>query len=404
MKSRRSIMRVAIAAAAITSGILLGTNVWRNAFAADHAEAPNCAHDAGADIGDVYAFLDPGNSNIVLIMTIHGFIVPAENVNIGYFDPDVKFRFEVETTGDAKVDQVIDIKFDHRTSTSTGQLATVTLPNKHTFTAYATAPTLATSPNAPIITTSSPDNVTFFAGPTDDPFFFDIPAFNRFAASVRAGAPDATHFNRGRDAFAGYNTMSIALSIPQSFFTVKATNHNIGIAGRTLRATQTQNVKGPQKATGLFRSLDRMGVPAINTVLIPFAKKDRYNAASTTDDAKGEFAKDILDTLTAFGVNATYQQVLAGVAVSKGDFLHLNLTIPNSGSGRGLPPGVPDAFPNGRRLSDDVIDIILTLVNNGAQLGDNVDGNDVPFLTTFPFLAPPQQPRANGVVDDNTRN
>jgi hypothetical protein len=92
------------------------------------------------------------------------------------------------------------------------------------------------------------------------------------------------------------------------------------------------------------------------------------------------------------------------VAVAKGDILRLNLTIPNTGIGRGLPPtAAPDAFPNGRRVHDDVIDILLTLIANGNSLGDNVDANDVPFRTGFPFLAPSQQPRANG-VDDNTRN
>ena len=99
------------------------------------------------------------------------------------------------------------------------------------------------------------------------------------------------------------------------------------------------------------------------------------------------------------------------MAVANGDFLRLNLTVPNSGVGRGLPAGgVPDAFPNGRRPSDDVIDIILAIVTNGAITnGDNVDTSDIPLRSAFPFLAAPQQPRENpamgGVLaDDNTRN
>ena len=84
----------------------------------------------------------------------------------------------------------------------------------------------------PIVTTDPLSHISFFAGPTDDPFFFDIPAFNRFRSTG-----DPAQFSRGRDSFAGYNTMSIALSIPQSFFTVKATNRMIGIAARTLRAS-----------------------------------------------------------------------------------------------------------------------------------------------------------------------
>jgi hypothetical protein len=148
-----------------------------------------------------------------------------------------------------------------------------------------------------------------------------------------------------------------------------------------------------------------MGIPAVNTALIPFAKKNRYNAAKTTDDAKGEFATDIVATLTALGTTSNYISILASVAVANGDILRLNLNVPNTGLGRGLPPtAAPDAFPNGRRLHDDVIDILLTLIANGSSLGDNVDQNDVTFRTEFPFLAPSQQPRALGTVDDNTRN
>jgi hypothetical protein len=78
------------------------------------------------------------------------------------------------------------------------------------------------------------------------------------------------------------------------------------------------------------------------------------------------------------------------------------VTKPNTGTGGGTNPEA--AFPNGRRLGDDVIDTILTIVANGATLGDSVDGNDVPYRNKFPFLAPPHQPQAPGVLDDGTRN
>ena len=80
----------------------------------------------------------------------------------------------------------------------------------------------------------------------------------------------------------------------------------------------------------------------------------------------------------------------------------LDTTIANSGPGGGNNSGA--GFPNGRRLQDDVIDTILTLVNNGSPLGDNVNANDVPFRDVFPYLASPHQPLDMGVVDDNTRN
>ena len=75
-------------------------------MAADHAESTSVATDPGADIGDVFAFLDPtNNSNVILATTVEGFIVPAEGLNLGYFNPDILFRFEIENTGDAIPDQ-----------------------------------------------------------------------------------------------------------------------------------------------------------------------------------------------------------------------------------------------------------------------------------------------------------
>ena len=51
-------------------------------------------------------------------------------------------------------------------------------------------------------------------------------------------------------------------------------------------------------------------------------------------------------------------------------------------------------FPNGRRLSDDVVDIELQvvagiLVGNPVPLGDGVDQNDKKFLHHFPYVAAP---------------
>src|SRR5262245_7854130 len=62
--------------------------------AADHGDAPLTAHDLGADLNDVYFFKDPtDNSRVILIMTVHGFIVPGENSNFGIFDPALRYRF-----------------------------------------------------------------------------------------------------------------------------------------------------------------------------------------------------------------------------------------------------------------------------------------------------------------------
>jgi Domain of unknown function (DUF4331) len=399
--------------------VLCGTLLYLTSHisrAADHGDAPNVAGDQAADLADLYFFLDPNdNSKAVMIATVRGFIVPGEAVNFAIFDPNLNFRFEIENTGDAKPDLFIDVEFDKRSANPgpagkeilevpKAQTATVRLPKGRQFTAPVLNPSLSSSaPSQASATTlnAGGTGVDFFAGEVDDPFFFDIPAFSRFIASVRNGSPDPTVFNRARDTFAGYNILAIGLRLPVSM--IKEAGNVIGLDVLSQRAKQEIKKDGEIKSKGKFRTIDRLGNPAVNVALIPFNRKDEYNAASTEDDAHGKFAGDIVATLQALGTNPSNIGILAGVAVTHGDFLHLDVTKANSGSGGGDNPG--SGFPNGRRLKDDVIDILLNIITNGAlTTGDNVNANDVPLGNTFPFLAPSQQPRVPGVIDDNTRN
>ncbi|HWO00096.1 MAG TPA: DUF4331 family protein [Blastocatellia bacterium] len=405
MKQKKSVLILAIL---FTLGAVTILTPAPTIRAADHGDAPLADEDRPADIDDVYVFLDPNdNSKVVLIATLYGFIVPGEAVNFGAFDPRVRYRFGIETTGDSRADQFIDITFSPRTAAAAPQMATVTLPFGQIITAPTTSATLADTANSPTVTTDAATGVSFFAGTTDDPFFFDIPGFNRFVASVLAGAPNPAALQRGRDSFAGYNVRAIALSIPASYFRLQSTAGNpganvIGVNFQTQRQRRTViNRDGSFNSTGGFSTIDRMGVPAINVALIPFARKDEYNFATTQDDANGRFAGDIIGTLKALGTNDTNIGILAQVAVLNGDFLRLNLSTSNSGTGGGNNDGV--GFPNGRRLKDDVIDTILFFIANQNTLGDSVNANDVTLRDSFPFLAPPQQPRTSG-VDDNTRN
>src|SRR5207302_1617492 len=65
-----------------------------------------------------------------------------------------------------------------------------------------------------------------------------IPAFNRFTASVLAGAPDISFLSRGRDTFAGYNIQMIVLSVPAALLKGSAGNV-IGVSATTLRGRST---------------------------------------------------------------------------------------------------------------------------------------------------------------------
>lgn len=382
--------------------------------AADHAESTSVAGDPGADIADVFAFLNPNdNSKVVLAMDVEGFIVPSELLNLSFFGPDILYRFEIENTGDTIPDLNIDVTFSPQTSRSQPQTATITSRSRRgggfrrtRFTAPTTVQTLNATANPFTVTTNQATGISFFAGLTDDPFYFDIVGFNRFVGSVLGGTPDPTRLQRSRDSFAGYNIHMIAIEVPASMLRGHSGNV-IGVNGVTLRqrASFRQN-SGEVFTAGDYVQVDRMATPAVNTALIPFPRKNEYNAATPRDDANGVFANDIVGTLTALGTNQSNIGILASVAVANGDYLRLNLATPNTSLGfgeRATTPGYT-GFPNGRRPGDDTVDVLLYFISNQAlTMGDNVNSNEVPFGSTFPFFAPPNQPLEDPEVD-NTRN
>ena len=133
-----------------------------------------------------------------------------------------------------------------------------------------------------------------------------------------------------------------------------------------------------------------MGFPAVNTVFIgpsPFnpapEQKDPFNFTSPQQDVevfRGEVVKTLrlLHSLNdAAGDDPSDDeakvQQLAELLLP--DLLPVDLSM-NTG------------FPNGRHLADDVIDIELGLITEGAITSDFVD-NDSAFLEKFPYLAPP---------------
>ena len=242
----------------------------------------------------------------------------------------------------------------------------------------------------------------FFAGSADDPFFFDIPGFNRFVASVLAGAPNPALLDRGRDSFAGYNTLVIAFSFPVSFFG-PIRNDVLGATARVFNPSVTRVSR---------QQIDRVGIPGVNVAFVPLDLDDVQNRSSIVENTTGRIPAAIVQTLQALGTNQAGIDLLAGLVVTRGDFVRVNTTIPNTGPGGGNNTGA--GFPNGRRPGDDVIDTTLSIVTNGLiTTGDNVE-DDTGNLRrdVFPFLAPPIQPflptnvppDPESSVDDSTQN
>jgi len=421
---------------ALTLGAALG--VWllpaAPTVASNHIDSPLTTQDRGANIADHYAFLDPNdNSKIVLIMSTQGFIVSSEHFGMGIFDSNQRYRWEFASGDDASPSKYIDVYYSPGLGHLTAQTATILLPGGHRFTAPTTVAVQTPHPNPPIITTDSATGARFFAGVMDDPFFLDDTGANLFVASsvMHPGHPDKSLLGRreGRNTYAGFNTLITAIELPVSM--LKGGSDVIAIDTVTQRQrNQTLRQDGEIFGSGDIQTVDREGVPFVNNVLIPPPLKNQFGTSNTVEDARGKFRPAITEgdevgtpPGSAFslgievgdlaGLKAKLEK--AGIASLKalatdnahiakildlvqlhGDFLRLNVKVPNAGPGGGTNVGGGFLHDGGRRLQDDVSTETFTLINNGVRLTDDVLHDEQPFRSIFPFVADPNQPYPPG--------
>ena len=267
--------------------------------------------------------------------------------------------------------------------------------------------------------------------PADDAFFVDLGTIFDGINIDKPGRPNIGLGNQGggKDDVAGYNTKSFVLQVPERQITrdrkqvasSKAGNAVVGVWSTTerKRATVVRSAKH-RKAGRHYRKhwvqVSRLGNPLINEVIIPIGLKDKFNATSPANDAKnfGQFALNpeparLLNALFNLGVKETnrtdiVQALLTGLPgltqignkPAAADTLKLNLGVaPAANPNRfGALAGDTAGFPNGRRLTDDVVDIELRVIAGAllsppknVPLGDGVDRNDKPLRSMFPYVS-----------------
>ncbi len=282
-----------------------------------------------------------------------------------------------------------------------------------------------------------------FVGQRDEAFFIDL---GGTFDSINLRLPPG-NLGGGKDDFSGQNTNSIVMQIPERLVTKNkqavsspdAKNAVVGVWASTERrslevtnadfdeqgAPTEEKSRGEDKSRGGdsdFVQVSRLGVPLVNELFPPVTKKDLFNRTEPATDAKlfGEFVlqpelarflnEQFPGVVNAEEENRTdlVQALLQGIPdlnqhSGKGDprpvdTLKLNLGVPPASPGSenrfGVIGGDLAGFPNGRRLGDDIVDIELQVVagfltGNEVPLGDGVDQNDKPFLSTFPYMAEP---------------
>jgi hypothetical protein len=191
----------------------------------------------------------------------------------------------------------------------------------------------------------------FFAGIRRDPFFFDM--------RMLEGMKNGTQFTTGTDTFLDKNVFSIILEVPN---TALGSNPKVGIWYRVLI---------PKDGNPFFQ-IDRMGRPFVSTAFTKEGDRNTFNRIEPTEDRK-LFTKKFSDLLESFGHSSDSAQKTALTLLP--DILDYDYS-----SAKG--------YPNGRKLTDDIIDIQLEVLTNGRVITDKV-GPHQDLLTTFPYLGSP---------------
>ncbi|MFC7495365.1 DUF4331 domain-containing protein [Nocardioides sp. CPCC 206349] len=406
-----------------TSGIAgLGPT---GASASSHREAPLISGAPQYDNTDVYAFVSPDDKDsVTLIANWIPFEEPAGGPNFYPFAKDARYNIKIDNDGDARPDIVYTWKFaDHYRSRdtflyNTGQVTSLDDPDlnfrqTYTLTRWQKGHTKTLASGVPVAPSyvgkaSMPDYESLrdaaitkvrggqsFAGQAEDPFFLDLRVFDLLYGGDLSEVGD--------DTLAGFGVNAVALQVDKDMLT-RGKDPVIGIWSTTDR----------KDSRGHYRQVSRLGMPLVNEVVVPVGKKDRFNASVPRDDA--QFGEHVTDPELARLIEAVYgikapatprndlvQVFLTGVPglnqpkhVRPSEQLRLNTSIPPTADPDrlGVIGGDKGGFPNGRRLTDDVVDISLQVVEGELtgspnDLGDAVNQNDVAFGKDFPYLAVP---------------
>jgi hypothetical protein len=413
-------------------GVALASLAPMQATASSHREAPLISGQPQYDNTDLYAFVSPDRPDTTtLIANWIPFEEPAGGPNFYKFATDARYDINIDTDGQGGADLTYRWTFrDHYRNRGTflynsgpvtslqdqdlnfRQTYDLQLVRRQNGVFQSATTLLSDAPVAPsrVGQASMPDYAKLraeavrslpgggkaYAGQADDPFFLDLRVFDLLYGGNLSEV--------GNDTLSDYNVNTVAVQVPSRLLRSSDRQPVIGVWTTTAR----------RGAFGGYTQVSRLGMPLVNEVVIPLKDKDRFNASAPWKDAR--FASYVTNPELPKLIEAVYgikapaeprddlvQVFLTGVpglnqpaAVRPAEMLRLNTAIRPSAAPKrlGVLDGDTAGFPNGRRLTDDVVDISLQvvegeLVGKKNDLGDAVDSNDKAFGSTFPYVALP---------------
>ncbi len=445
-----------------------------------HREAPETSKDPVVDSTDVYAFMNPQRTNrVVLIANFIPFQKPDGGPNFYEFDDDVLYEIHVSNTNGCVPNVTYQFRFTTKIRNrrsflyNTGPIDSLNSPAWNRPQEYSVTRVTngvsrvigrgLSSPPVNVGVRSTPDYASLaneavhnlgplrlvFAGQRADAFHvdlgsvFDLGGLRPF--NEAHAFPLATM--DGINALQSYNVHTLAIQVPAGELTRdrQAPSSNprdrrnvIGVwATASRRKGRVFDQKtGTYVGRGPWVQVSRLANPLFNELLVPMARKDRWNAAPPSEDADyaSVVAKPELQTLIpalypgVFPNLAAYDKpradldaiLLTGIpndvvpgfqnytGPRKADMLRLNMAIPPTPIGEQSRLGILgddlSGFPNGRRPIDDVVAIELKAIAGAtiplvdptyqpdataSQLNDGTENTNADLLTKFPFLGLP---------------
>lgn len=184
--------------------------------AADHIDAPAVTGNS-ADITDVYTFQGQDTNNLVFAVNTQGLLSPNATA-AAKFDENMMIEINIDNTGDNVEDLVIQAIKKGDKMYFFGPYAPMTTGISSTIKTSAASGEVAISVYGANPVMATQNGMKFFAGPRDDPFFFDLGQFKAILAGT------ATGFNNpGVDTFAGTNVLSLVVEVPKAMLGTSST-------------------------------------------------------------------------------------------------------------------------------------------------------------------------------------
>ncbi len=316
--------------------------------ASDHQDTLYLANSRpGADLTDVFVFPAADPAKVVLAMDVHPLIPSGEGMNES-FDPGVMYQFHIAHGKNNFIeDQVIQFK-----AAGVGSAQTITM--------YGPAAPLAggTSSRWVGVLGSATYNramplgrgVMFFAGPRQDPFYFDLAQFFKilpdrsFKNQPNPPAASAMCFRKpGQDFLAPFNVLALVAEIPRKL--LADNSGNVGI----IHVWATTSID--RDGNGHYTQIERLARPAVKEATEAFRDHDATNRALPTNDLV------LQRSIYSFVHGTAHRSAATAAALVKvlvPDELEANLAaagparylaVETNGKS-GLPVGIVRAVPN----------------------------------------------------------